>query len=83
MYKNRETKILSFFWMIVGLMLVLGLYTQAVAIVGIALIKLDWWTKRKVSTVSKENMIIYAFSVVILLSLLVTGPGAIAIDWPL
>ncbi len=83
MYKNPQTKLFSFAWIVVGLMLIVGIYTQAVAIVGIALIKLDWWTKRKSSPVSKENMMLYAFSVVILLSLLVTGPGAIAVDWPL
>ncbi len=64
-------------------MLLVGMYTQAVVILAIVTIKLEWWKKRKISTISNEQWMLYWFAAVILVSLLVTGPGAFAIDYPL
>lgn len=83
MYKNGQYKWLSFIYFIVGAFLTIGLYTQAVAIVGIISIKLNWWIKRKVTPTPPDQMTLYIICGVILLSLLVTGPGAFAIDLPL
>lgn len=83
MYKNGQYKWLSFIYFIVGAFLTIGLYTQAVAIFGIISIKLNWWIKRKTSATSSDQMMLYIVCGVIFLSLLVTGPGAIAIDLPL
>ncbi|KND46699.1 MAG: hypothetical protein AB201_02555 [Parcubacteria bacterium C7867-006] len=82
-YKNSSNKWLGLLYSIFGTMVLVGLFTQAVAVLSIITIKIDWWMKRKVSPVSKEQMIIYVFAGVILLSLLVTGPGIIAFDLPL
>lgn len=68
---------------ICGVMLFVGVYTQAVVLVALIFTKLDWWTNRKISSISNDKMMIYWFTGIILLSLLFTGPGAFAIDYPL
>ncbi len=82
-YKNSSNKWLGIIYSIFGAMILVGLFTQVVAILSIIAIKIDWLMKRKIATVSKEQMMVYVFAVVILLSLLVTGPGIFAFDIPL
>ena len=69
--------------MIFGAMVFIGLYTQITAILAILTIKIDWWFAKKMSPVSADKMMVYVFAVVILLSLIVTGPGLFAFDLPL
>ncbi len=68
---------------ICGVMLFVGVYTQAVVLVALIFTKLDWWTNKNISPTSNDKMMIYWFTGIILLSLLFTGPGAFAIDYPL
>ncbi len=82
-YTHGPVKWLSVIYFIVGSMLVIGLYTQAISIAIILLIKYDFWTKRKITPISSEQMTLYILASAISLSLLVTGPGAFAIDYPL
>lgn len=68
---------------ICGLMLSVGAYTQVVVLVALIFINLEWWINRKISPVTSDKMMVYWFAGIILLSLLFTGPGAFAIDYPL
>ncbi len=83
MYKGSGIKSLAIPHLLFGALLVLGIYTQAVVVLALLTIKIDWLTKRRISPISSEQMMLYWFAGVILLSLLVTGPGAIAVDYPL
>jgi uncharacterized membrane protein YphA (DoxX/SURF4 family) len=66
-----------------GVMLFVGVYTQAVVLLALVSIKLEWWTNRKISPTTSDKIMIYCLVGIILLSLLFTGPGAFAIDYPL
>lgn len=74
------------FYALSGIMLALGLYTQIVSIIGIAIIKFDfytnYWIERENRKVGKEIYMLYWMAGIILLSLLVTGPGLFAFDLP-
>ena len=77
---KKPYKWVSILYVVFGALLVLGLYTQVSAIIAIAVTKFDFWTKKKSGGVSKEDFILYGMIVVILLSLLFTGPGFLAFD---
>ena len=70
-----------------GVMLIIGLYTQIIAIVSIILLKFDYYVDfykdRKSTPVPKMVTFLYVMAILILLSLLFTGPGAYAFDLPL
>ena len=66
-----------------GVMLFVGAYTQGVVLIAIVCTVLDLWTNRKVSPITNDKMMVYWLVGIILLSLLFTGPGAFAIDYPL
>ena len=72
---------------VVGILLVIGLYTQVSAIVAIILLKLNFYMEfckdKKFTSIQKEFLILYTVIVVILLTLIVTGPGFWAFDLPL
>lgn len=68
---------------VVGLLLVLGLYTQVAAILGILVISGDYMLSKASFTFSWERKILYGVIKLILLSLLLTGPGFLAFDLPL
>ena len=68
---------------IFGILLVVGLYTQITAVVAIILIKFDFWNLKKVGGMSRDKIMLYTTMSIILLSLLVTGPGFLAFDLPL
>lgn len=84
--KERHKKTYNwsvFIYIISGVLLVLGLYTQLAAIVGILVIGFDLYMDRKSGTVSMDRKILCVITIVILLSLLFTGPGLFAFDLPL
>lgn len=85
-YKNQYNWT-SFLYVLSGVMLILGLYTQAFSIVGIGVLKFDFYfdfyKNRAITPISKEKYFLYVMAMIILLSLLLTGPGAIAFDLPL
>lgn len=74
------------FYAAAGILLILGLYTQATAILGVIVLKFDfytnYWVKRNETKVTKEMYMLYAMAGIVLLSLLVTGPGLFAFDLP-
>ncbi len=65
----------------------LGLYTQITALAAIAILKLDfywdYWTNRKTVPIPENQKILFGVFIVILISLLLTGPGFLAFDLPL
>ncbi len=70
-----------------GALLILGFYTQIAALVGIAVLKLDFyldfWRNRNTAPIPQNQKILYVVLIVILISLLLTGPGFLAFDLPL
>lgn len=85
-YKG-EYKWSSAIYFAISLMLVLGWFTQAISILGVALLKFDfyndYWKKMGAREISPEKYFLYAMAIFISLSLLLTGPGAFAFDYPL
>lgn len=88
--RNRQTKIYPFsslLYYALGALLFLGLYTQIAGIIAILVVKFDfylnYYKNKTTSPISKENYFLYGFAIVILLSLIITGPGAYAMDLPL
>lgn len=77
----------SFLYYITAVLLFVGLYAQAAAIVGIVILKvdfyMDYWRNMKTVPVSGDKYFLYGMAIMILLSILVTGPGAFAFDLPL
>lgn len=83
---QRYKKSLSWtaiFYAIAGALLFIGLYTQIAAIIGIIIVKFDFWMNRKIAKQTAEQIMLYVIVEIILLSLLVTGPGFWAFDLPL
>ncbi|MBA3733473.1 hypothetical protein H0W91_03820 [Patescibacteria group bacterium] len=80
---NKSYKWASIVYGISGLFILLGLYTQISALIAIASIKFDYWVNRKGLTISTERKLLCAIVILILLSLLFTGPGFLALDLPL
>ncbi len=84
---KKPMKWSSLAYLLIGGFIFLGLYTQIIAILAIGIIKfdmyLDYWKDRKIIPIPKNIYFLYGITGIILLSLLITGPGAIAIDYPL
>lgn len=84
---SKKYKWSSALYFLSGLAVVLGLYTQVAVLVGISMFKFDFyfehWINRKNTPVTPEMYFTYFMAVFILLSLIVTGPGAFAFDLPL
>jgi hypothetical protein len=70
-------------YFVTGILLVIGLYMQAAAILGMLVLWFDYRSDNKVSPFSKEALLLYVFSWVVLFSLLFLGPGFFAMDLPL
>ncbi len=83
---KKDLSFLSIFYFIFGAALILGFYTQISSIASILLLKtdfyLEYWRNRKINPVPKNYRMLYTMAIVILLSLLVTGAGAFALDMP-
>ena len=80
---KKEYSWLSIFYVGSSLLLTLGLYTQIASIVAILLIKFDFYMERKAGRLSPEKNALTVLMVIILISLLFTGPGFWAFDLPL
>ena len=76
----RWTSVLYF---AVSIFLFIGLYTQFVALLAIVLVCFNYWADKKTSPLSTEQKLLHFVCVFILLSLLFTGPGFLAMDKPL
>jgi len=66
-----------------GLMLILGFYTQAAALVLALFTFAEAYVEYKDSAILKRNFVFYVMLLTIVLSLLLSGAGAFAIDLPL
>jgi len=66
-----------------GVMLVLGFYTQIAALILALLTFAEAYVEYKDPTVLKRNFVFYIMLLSIVLSLLLSGAGAFAIDLPL
>lgn len=84
--RKKSYSFLSALYFICGVTLIFGFYTQISSLVGIALLKLDfyfdYWKSRKTIPVPRNYYMLYVIAVVVLLSLLFTGAGAKALDMP-
>lgn len=84
---NKAYKWSSVFYFISGGLVFVGLYTQASAILGVLVLKfdfyIDYWMNKNTNPVSREKFFLYGMAILIMLSLLLTGPGAFAFDLPL
>jgi uncharacterized membrane protein YphA (DoxX/SURF4 family) len=67
----------------IGLFLIAGFLTQIMAVLGMIYILKLLWFKNEFPSFIKRERIFYLILFVILLSLLFTGAGALAIDLPL
>ena len=84
--KNRSQKPYNWsaiIYIISGVLLILGLYTQITAIISILVISFDFFIDKGSTSFSTEKKILYFIMKIILLSLLFTGPGFLAFDLPL
>jgi uncharacterized membrane protein YphA (DoxX/SURF4 family) len=66
-----------------GLMLIAGIYTQAVALVFAAITLIEIYVENREPVLLNRNLVFYILLFVISLSLLLTGAGFFAIDLPL
>jgi len=76
-------KILGVIEIIAGIMLILGFYTQISALILAIITFAETYIEYKESAILKRNLIFYIILFAILLSLLLSGAGAFAIDLPL
>ena len=81
--RNKEYKGLSVVYIITSILIITGLYTQVAVLAGIVLIKFEYYMARKSGSLTREKTALTIIMIVILLSLLLTGPGAFAFDLPL
>ncbi len=81
--KNKDYGWTSIFYIVSSIMIVVGFYTQIAVIIALILIALDFWLEKKKGPVAREKMALTILMIIILLSLLLTGPGAFAFDLPL
>src|SRR3989339_1311690 len=84
--KNRYKKTFgpaSLIYILAGIFLVLGFYTQIVALIGVIVLIFDFFVDKEKTDISQEKSALYILAGIIFLSLLFTGPGFLALDLPL
>lgn len=80
---KKEYRWLSPLYIISSTFIIIGLYTQISSIVAIILIIFDYYTEKKISPLSKEQKALTILTIIVLISLIFTGPGFLAFDLPL
>jgi len=80
---KKPFKWTSIIYILSGVFVFVGLYTQVASIVGLIVIGFDYYIEDKKTSLTKDKKIIYIFAGIILLSLMFTGPGFFAFDLPL
>ena len=68
---------------ICGIMLVAGLYTQVAALILALLVFAEVYVEYKAPEILKRTLVFYVMLLSIVLSLLLSGAGAFAVDLPL
>ena len=68
---------------ILGAALIVGFLTQVAALLGMIFVLKLMWFKKEYPILAKHEKAVYVLAFVVLLSLLITGAGAPAIDLPL
>lgn len=77
--RSRE-KYLGALFFVAGGLFIIGLFVQVAALVGFALVFLYWWQSRHEESALRAHELVLISTV--LLSLLLLGAGAFAIDMP-
>lgn len=84
--RQKKGSFLSYIYYICGLFLVGGYYTQLSSIIGIILLKfdfyVDYWKDRKSKPVPKYFYFLYTIAGFVLISLIFSGAGLWAFDMP-
>ena len=80
---KKNHKWLSVVYAISGILLLVGFYTQIASVIALLLNGFDFHIDQKEIPRTTEQKIIHALSSIILISLLLTGPGFWALDLPL
>jgi putative oxidoreductase len=78
-----SVKILGIIEVVGGIMLIIGFYTQIAALILWLITFAESYIEYKSPEILKRDLIFYTMLFCILLSLLLTGAGAFAIDMPL
>lgn len=76
-------KILGMIEVVGGIMLILGLYTQIASLILALFVFTETYIEYKQPEILKRNFVFYIMLLTIVLSLLLSGAGAFAIDLPL
>lgn len=84
---KKEFGFLSILYFLGGAFVLVGLYTQIAVLVAVFALKiefyLEYWRNRATTPISTDTYFLYTMAILVLLSLMVTGPGAFAFDLPL
>ena len=80
---HKPSKWVSVLYFAFAVFLLLGLYTQVVALLSIILAVWDYYADKKISAPSADKKLLYVVTIIVLLSLVFTGPGFLGIDKPL
>lgn len=80
---KKPYKWASVLYAITSVLLIIGLYTQAAAIVGLILLIWDYLMDKKIAPVTREQKMLRKLIAIVLISLILTGPGFFAMDLPL
>ncbi len=74
---------MSVIYIVSGIFLFIGLYTQIAALFGFFIIGFDDWANKKVAPLTRDAVLLHTLSAIVLISLLFTGPGFFGLDLPL
>jgi len=80
---GKSFKWIAIFHIALSALIAIGLYTQISSILAFLAIITEYMIDKKQSSLSKEKVGLYTVLLVILISLLFTGPGLFAFDLPL
>lgn len=80
---NLAIKIIGGIEVVGGIMLILGFYTQIASLVLTLFVFAETYIEYKQPEILKRNFVFYIMLLAIVLSLLLSGAGAFAIDLPL
>ena len=80
---SKPYKWTSVVYIISGLLVFVGLYTQIASLIGFFCLGFDDWADKKIAPLTVDAILLHTICAIILISLLFTGPGFLAMDLPL